>query len=293
MRRGTVEVTVRPPSTSAGARRRGSREGLGDVEPLTGVGADRFHREVGAVGALGDEEAEVEGGAGDALRGVFGSVGQQLTRGSAEFNTELLTRRGEPMHTKGEVTRTHTNAHHMPEPIRRWPHHTNRVGDILPMGPGLHKPTGGHGGGRHRWPVPGETDSCGGGVQGGQQGRPPGPPVGEEPGGRLRGPLLRTLVHERLGSGERLLDQRTERFLVRHGEQGGVVGPGQVGDLVGDGPAGSGGLDGPALRPQLGHEPVEFLALLTQVVEHARRIGHGGSMAGAPETIKRACIIYA
>ncbi len=54
------------------ARSGRSGEGLGDGEPLVGVAALGGDREVGAVGALSDQEAEVEERAGDPLGGSSG-----------------------------------------------------------------------------------------------------------------------------------------------------------------------------------------------------------------------------
>ncbi|CAO0835717.1 hypothetical protein SMICM17S_10232 [Streptomyces microflavus] len=51
--------------------------------PLGGDG------EVGAVGALGDQEAEVEERPGDALGGALGAVGDELTVRCLEFDAEL------------------------------------------------------------------------------------------------------------------------------------------------------------------------------------------------------------
>ncbi len=242
------------------------------------------------MGALGDQEAEVEGGASDALGGALVAVRPHLTGGRGQFHPELLGRRGQSVHPEGEVARPHPEPGHMPEPVGGWAHHTQGVGDVQPVGPGLHQPGRGHGGGGHGRAVPGETGTGRCAAQGPVEGGTPVAPGRQQLGGREYGALLRSLVHERAGCGERLLDQRLEGAGVGDRQQGRAVGPGEVRDLVGDGPAGRGGGQGPPLRAQLGHELVEFTALGTQVVDDGRRVGHGGSMAAGPETIKRACM---
>lgn len=52
----------------------GAAVGLGEVQPCLGDVARGRDREVVAVAAAGDEEAEVLGGAGDLLVGVGGSA---------------------------------------------------------------------------------------------------------------------------------------------------------------------------------------------------------------------------
>lgn len=93
-------------------------------------------------------------------------------------------------------------------------------------------------------------------------------------------PLLRAVVDERPRRHQRLLHQRAERLRVGHRQQCRVVRPGEVCDLVGDAPAGRRSRECPLLGAQLGYQPVEFLALVAQIVEHGRRIGHGALPSG-------------
>ncbi len=242
------------------------------------------------MGALGDEEAEVEGGAGDALRRGFGAVGPRSAGGCRQFDAELLGGRGEAVDGVGEVAGPHPDADHMPEPVRGCAHHTERVGDVLAVGPGLHEAAGGHGGGRHGWTKPGKARAGGCRAQGLLECGAPLPPSGEQLGGSEPGALVGALVHEGAGRRERLLGQLTEAALIRDGEQRGPVRPVQMGDLMGDGPARRGGAPRPLLLAQPGGDAVELVAFLTQVVEDGRRLGHGASMAAETETIKRACM---
>jgi hypothetical protein len=278
MRRGGAVTGRAPrrgfPGVAPGAGR--AREGLGDVQPAVGVRADGGQGEVGAVGALGDEQAEIDRGAGDPLRGVLGTMGPQLARGGADLDAELVLRRGQSPYREGEVPGPHTDADHMPEPVGGCAPHTQGVGHVLAVGPGLHEPAGGHGGGRHGRPEPGEPGVPRGRLPQGVVQLPPAvPPAGEQFGGAEPDAFLGAVVHEGAGRRERLLGELLEGRLVAHGEQGGPVGPVQMGDLVGDAPARSGRRACPLALGQLGHEQVEFPAFLTQVVEDGRRIGHG------------------
>ena len=150
---------------------------------------------------------------------------------------------------------------------------------------------GGHGGGGHGRAVPREADVPAAPRAAPCRGRPVPPasaPAARRAGERRPPPPLRRRTSRAQASA--FSTSVVERLHVGHGEQGGAVGPGEVRDLVGDAPAGRGGREQPLFRAQLGDEVIEFVTLVTQVVEHGRRVCHGASMAAGQETSKHACI---
>lgn len=230
--------------------------------------------------ALGDEEAEVEGRSGDLLGGTLGAVRPQLAVGGGEFDAEGFGGRRDPPYEEGVVAGPVADPGDVPQPGGRRAYGPEGVGDVLAVRPGLHQPGGGHGGGAHRRPVPGEPDPGRDRAQGLLELLAAGPPAGEEFGGRQLRALLRALVDEAVGGGEGLLGLGGEGVGVGGGEEGGPVGPGEVGDLMGDRPAGRGGRRGPPILAQLSDETVEFFTLVTQVVEDDDGVGHGALPSG-------------
>jgi hypothetical protein len=160
------------------------------------------HGEVGAVGPLGDQQAEVEGGSGDALGCVFGAVRPYVVapvvapRRRHELDAELLLRHAQPPYGEGEVTRPDADTDDVAEPGGGGAYDAERVGDVLPVGPGFHDPPGGHGGGGHRRPEPAEARAGRCRSQRDLQDRPAVTPAGQEFGGRESGVLLGAHVDE-------------------------------------------------------------------------------------------------
>ncbi|CAM5720455.1 hypothetical protein SMICM304S_01219 [Streptomyces microflavus] len=266
--------------------------------PLGGDG------EVGAeVGALGDQEAEVEERPGDALGGALGAVGDQLTvQIVLEFDAELGLGCGDAPYRVGVVPGPHPDPCDVPQPGGRGAGGTEGVGDVLAVGPGLHQSGARHGRDAHRRPVPGDPGPGGGVPQHLVQPLPPVPPPGEQ---GVRGvgvdQGLRRLVDEGFGGGEGLGHLVAEPFRLGGRQQRDLVGPGEVGDLVGDGPPLGGGPVGPPARLQHPYQDVEFVALLAQIITrcdigHVRsprdRVWCPGAWQRSGRTIKHACMIF-
>src|SRR5690349_16776889 len=90
-------------------------EGLGDVEPFLGIATVRDQAEVGAVPALGDEQAEVERRAGDRLRRALAPDPDRAV-GGGEFDPERFGGRPSIAYQVGEVARAHPDVGHMAQP---------------------------------------------------------------------------------------------------------------------------------------------------------------------------------
>src|SRR5690606_41927795 len=131
-----------PRGGAAGAGR--ARERLGDVEPAVGGRAHGGGGEVVAVAALGDQVAEVEGGAGDRLRGVRRTPRPLLARRALQDDAELLGGRLEVAVAEREVAGPDADVGDVPEPVGGLAPLAPRVGD----GPGrrsaLHERRGAH-----------------------------------------------------------------------------------------------------------------------------------------------------
>ena len=282
-----------PRGGAAGARWTG--ECLGDVQPPAGLDAVGVQVEVGRVTALGDQQAEVEGVSGDALRGVLGSVDPRRAVGRGQFDAERLGGRGDPVQRVGEVAGADAEADDVPQPGGRLPRGAECVGDVLAVCPGLHDPGRGHAGDADRRPVPGEPAAwrlCG---QRQEQFGAAGAPVGEQFTGLLRGARLGARVDEavRVGRGRRLC-LAVEGVLVAGREQGAPVGPGQVGDLVGDGPAGGGRGACPQAGGDVGarcdEQGVQVVAFGPKVLQDAvHDVGHDSESDSEAEN-KQACL---
>ncbi len=109
---------------------------------------------VGAVHALGDQEAEVVRRPGHGLRGVLRPPGPHGPRGRDEGDPELLRRRRLAADGEAEVARAHAEVGDVPHPVGDRRLDAECLVDVEPVRPGLHEPRGGHRRRRHGRPVP-------------------------------------------------------------------------------------------------------------------------------------------
>ncbi|CAM5380925.1 hypothetical protein SBADM41S_01344 [Streptomyces badius] len=239
------------------------------------------------MGALGDQKAEVEERAGDALAGAFGAVRDHFAARRVEFDAELLLGRGDPAYRVGVVPGPDADPGHMPEPGGRGPGHAQGVGDVLAVGPGLHEPGARHGRDAHRRPVPGDPGAVRGVAKDLVEPGPALPPADEQGVRGMGGDQgVGRLVDEGVGGGQGLGHLVAEPVRLGGRQHRDLVGPAEMGDLVGDGPPLRRGRSAPARGIQLPDQFVEFIALFAQIVDHGYDSGHVrplGTGCGAQE----------
>ena len=312
MRRGRgrpVRVTGRPRPSAFGARPApgGPAKACAMSSHRSASAPSRPYGEVGAVRPLGDQQAEVERGAGDALGGVLGAVRPQLARaGPVEFDAELLARAASSPRTPKAKSRART-------PMRTTCRSRSVGGRTTPSASATSWPwaqvsmsravameAADMGG-----PYQGKRAPVGRGAQRLVAGRRAPHASRRAAGGRQRGALLGALVDEASpGAASAFSTSRREGLRVGDGEQRGPVGPGEMRDLVGDGPARRGGREGPAVLaptpPPAGRVPRSPGADRRSRTTGRTRCAPLGarrcavrcarSMAAPTETSKRACM---
>ncbi len=92
--------------------------------------------------ALRDEQAEVQRGPGDPVGGVSRAPGPQLAGRRTQLDPDWLCRHRQPVRDIAEWPRADADMRDVPEPVRLRAPHSDGIGDVLAVRPGLHQPGG-------------------------------------------------------------------------------------------------------------------------------------------------------
>ena len=124
------------------------------VSQWSATGPVRRHCGVGAMPALGHQQAEVERRAGDPVGGVSGSPGPQLSGRGDELDPDRRGRDWQSVRDVAERAGADADVRHVPEPVRRLALRADGIGDVLAVRPRLHQPGGQRGRDAHGRPEP-------------------------------------------------------------------------------------------------------------------------------------------